>query len=162
MAEQLTLQTLIMLIQAVGILVAVIYHIMTLRNQRRNREAALLMQIHSQWTTLIHRSYSEILRWEWDGYDDYREKYGDLESRGRLETVGGYFEGIGVYVREGLIPIRLVTLFMTSPLVRFHEKFGPIAKEERVRHNAPRIGSETEYLYNELMKYVEAHPELKI
>ena len=156
-----TLETLLTLVTLISVPVGVFYYVVTLRNQRRNREAALLMQIHSQWTTLIHKSYSEIMRWEWDDYDDYREKYGDLASQERLETVGGYFEGIGVYVREGLIPIRLVTLFMTSPIVRFHEKFGPIAKEERVRHNAPRIGSETEYLYNELMRYVEAHPELK-
>lgn len=161
MAEPLSLQALFSYLTPISLTIGVIYHIMTLRNQRRNREAALLMQIHSQWTTLIHRSYSEILRWEWDGYDDYIEKYDDLESQERLETVGGYFEGIGVYVREGLIPIRLITLFMTSPIVRFHEKFGPIALEARVRHKAPRIGRETEYLYNELMKYVEANPELK-
>ena len=161
MAEPLSLQTLFSYLTPISLTIGVIYHIMTLRNHRRNREATLLMQIHSQWTTLIHRNYSEILRWEWDDYDDYREKYDDLESQESLETVGGYFEGIGVYVREGLIPIRLVTLFMTSPIVRFHDKFGPIAREQRVRHNAPRIGSETEYLYNELMKYIEAHPELK-
>lgn len=161
MAEPLSLQTLISYLTPISLTIGVIYYIISLRNQRRNREAALLTSIHSQWTTLIHKNYSEILRWEWEDYDDYREKYGDLQSQEKLETVGGYFEGVGVYVREGLIPIRLVTLFMTNPIVRFHEKFGPIANEERVRHNAPRIGSETEYLYNELMKYIEAHPELK-
>jgi hypothetical protein len=41
MVEQLTLQTLIMFIQAAGILVAVIYHIMTLRNTRKNQQLQL-------------------------------------------------------------------------------------------------------------------------
>jgi hypothetical protein len=50
---------------------------------------------------------------------------------------------------------------MTGPLTRFHEMFGPIADEVRVRYNRPRVGIETEYLYNELMKYLDEHPELK-
>jgi len=161
MAEPVSLQTLFSYLTPISLTIGVIYHIMTLRNQKRNREAALLMQIHNQWTNLIHRNWGEISRWEWDSYDDFIEKYGDLESQEKIEVVGGYFEGIGVYVKEGLIPIRLVTLFMTSPLRRFHEKFGPIAKVARVKYGSPRIGSETEYLYNECMKYIEGHPELK-
>jgi len=100
-------------------------------------------------------------RWEWENYDDFTKKYGDLESSDKLEVVGGYLEGIGVYVREGLLPLRLVALFMTTIVIRFHEMFGPIAEETRVRYNRPRVGIETEYLYNELMKYIEKHPELK-
>ena len=161
MAEPVSLQTLLTYLTLISVPIGVFYHIMTLRNQRRNREASLLMQIHSQWTSGIRRNYGEIVRWEWDSYDDYMEKYGDLESQDKIGTVGGYIEGIGVYVREGLLPIRLVALFMSTPVIRFIEKFGPIAEENRVRKNAPRIGIEGEYLYKEIMKYLEEHPELK-
>ena len=160
MAEPVTLQTMLTYLTLISVPVGVFYHIMTLRNQSRNREAALLMQIHSQWTGGIRRSWGEINRWEWEDYDDFRERYGDLDSSDQLEVVGGYLEGIGVYVREGLLPLRLVALFMATIVNRFHEKFGPIAVETRVRYNRPRVGIETEYLYNELMKYIEEHPEL--
>jgi hypothetical protein len=36
-----------------------------------------------------------------------------------------------------------------------------IVEEGRRELNLPRWYSETEYLYNELMKYIEEHPELK-
>ena len=63
-------------------------------------------------------------------------------------------------VKEGLIPIRLVALFSSTVVIRFHEKFRDIAKKERVLYNSPRIGIEGEYLYNELLKYHREHPEL--
>jgi hypothetical protein len=34
-------------------------------------------------------------------------------------------------------------------------------KEFRARKNVPRALSEVEFLYDELMKYLEEHPELK-
>jgi len=154
-----TLQTVLTFVTLISIPVGVFYHIMTLRNQKRSREAALLMQMHSQWTSGIRTHYGEISRWEWDSYDEYLEKYGDLESQDKLGAVGGYLEGIGVYVKEGLLPIHLVAQFITSPIKRFHEKFGPIALESRVRYNSPRIGIQTEYLYNEIVAYLEAHPD---
>ena len=155
------LQTVLTYLTLISVPVGVFYHIMTLRNQSRNREAALMMQLHSQWTGGIRKQYGEIITWEWDDYDDYMEKYGDLESQDKLGNVGGYIEGIGVYVKEGLLPIRLVSLFLSTVIIRFIEKFGPIALESRVRYNSPRIGIEGEYLYNELMRYLETHPELK-
>ncbi len=43
----------------------------------------------------------------------------------------------------------------------FWEKIQPVAKDVRVYNNAPRTWSETEYLYNELMKYMEERLELE-
>jgi len=159
MAEPVSLGTLLTYLTLISVPVGVFYHILTLRNQSRNRQATLLMQMQSQWTGGIRRYWGEISRWGWNGYDDFMEKYGDLESQDKLGSVGGYFEGIGVYVREGLLPIRLVALFMTTVVIRFHEMFGPIAEETRVRYNCPRVGIETEYLYHKLKKYIEEHPD---
>jgi hypothetical protein len=101
-------------------------------------------------------------RWEWDDYDDFIQNYwSKSEIRETWSSLSGYFEGLGVYVREGLVPIRLVALTMTGMLTRYWDMFGPIITEYRVRENVPRNASETEYLYNELMKYLEKHPELK-
>jgi len=43
----------------------------------------------------------------------------------------------------------------------YWEKLRPIVEDVRRLQNAPRSGSESEYLYNELMKYLEKHLELK-
>jgi len=162
------LTTIFGLTQTLAIIVGVIIALMELRHMRQTRDieletrqAQLFMQIYSQWSGSKYKEWNEIRTWEWDDFDDFTKKYGDLESRNKRSSIGGYFEGIGVLVKEGLIPIRLVALFITSVTRVFWEKFGPITQEHRKRDNVPRIGSETEYLYRTLMKYVEEHPELK-
>jgi hypothetical protein len=42
----------------------------------------------------------------------------------------------------------------------YREKYKPLVEDMRKLQNAPRSGKESEYLYNELMKYMEKHPEL--
>ena len=44
---------------------------------------------------------------------------------------------------------------------RFWKIFDPIKDEIREYMNYPRWASETEYLYYELLKYQETHPEFK-
>ena len=68
-----------MLIQAVGILVAVIYHIMTLQNTRKNqqltletRQTQLFMQAYHKWIDKdLNLTNTIIDRWEWQDYDDF-------------------------------------------------------------------------------------------
>ena len=124
------------------------------------RQTQLFMNFNNQWTGGIRKQWNEIKRWEWKDYEDYHAKYGDNESQDQLLTVGSYFEAMGVYVKEGLVSIRLIALFSTTVLMRFYEMFSHIAKHERVLFNQPRIGIETDFLYNELIKYHKEHPEL--
>ena len=79
----MTLQTLIMFIQAAGIIVAVIYHVMTLRNTRKNqqlqletRQAQLIMQL---WDTYIEKYRESYIVWrdlEYEDFQDFWNKYG--------------------------------------------------------------------------------------
>ena len=98
----LTYQMVLSTLQTAGILVGISYYLVIMRNSQRNqqiqletRQAQLFMQVYSQWTGGIHKHWAEISGWEWDDYDDYLQKYGDLESQNSLESVGGFFEGIG-------------------------------------------------------------------
>ena len=74
------------------------------------------------------------------------------DGRG-IVRVGSYFEGIGVLVREGLINVRLVSLFLYGEVKWFWEKYGPYFKEHRVVENYPRAWIEAEYLYNQVIEY---------
>jgi hypothetical protein len=98
--------------------------------------------------------------WEFDDFESFGELWSLRENREVFSKMSGYLEGLGVYVKEGLIPIRLVALTMTGVVTTFWKKFGPIIVEYRVQENRPRNLSETEYLYDELVKYIEKHPEL--
>ena len=108
------LQTVLTYLTLISVPMGVFYHIMTLRNQSRTRQAQLFMQVYSQYTGGKYEQWNEISKWEWEDYDDFMEKYGDLESRNKWSSIGGYLEGLGVFVREGLVPIRLVSLFITN------------------------------------------------
>jgi hypothetical protein len=43
----------------------------------------------------------------------------------------------------------------------FWEKLAVIIEQWREARNYPRLASETEYLYDELIQYMQEHPELK-
>jgi len=84
------------------------------------------------------------------------------DNRLAMTLLIGFYEGLGVLVRENLLDIRMVALLMTGPTKEFWEKLKPIIEEARERTNYPRMCSETEYLYEELMKYISEHPEIEV
>ena len=133
--------TILQFIQAVGIIVGVAYYIMNIENNRKNqeltlesqelsrkaqelsaetRQAQLFMNLNNQWGTGgIRKVWNEIRLWEWEDYEDYLEKFGDPESFEKQVTVASYWEAFGVYVKEGLVSIRLVALFNTAAVKGF-------------------------------------------
>jgi len=85
---------------------------------------------------------------------------GDPEFDEALNLILSYFEGVGVLVREGFPPIRMVALMMCGMTRYYYEKYQPIIKEGRVAMGFKRWFSETAYLYEELLSYLGEHPEL--
>ena len=186
-----TVETLSIVFTGLSVSLAAFYYINTLRNANRMREltlesqeltrkaqeqaletrqAQLFMNIYNQsfanreWL----KAYNKVMTTHWDDYDDYM-KMGNwmnpddsdkefLEAQG---YVSSFYEGLGVFVKEGLVDIRMIALTMTYMTTRYWEKLAPMVYELRKRNNYPRALSEFEYLYDELMKYLEEHPELK-
>lgn len=103
---------------------------------------------------------------EINSYDEYISKFDwdNPETRENAEarrTLTFFFEGLGVFVKEGYIGIRPIALLMTRLTRVWWEKSEPYVKIHRERGNYPRYLSEAEYLYDELMKYLEEHPEFQ-
>jgi len=99
--------------------------------------------------------------WEFTDYEDIMRKLSDEQSLRYSRTLGTFFEGLGVLVRLELVPIHYIAYFITNMTRTYWEKIAPTIEELRENQNVPRTLSEVEYLYNELMKYLEEHPELK-
>jgi len=158
-----TWETIFNIVPVIGTIIALGYYILTIRNTNKTRKAQFYMRfLDPILTGEKSKVWNEMQRWECDDYDDFMQNcWSKSEIRETWSSLSGYFEGLGVYVKEGLVPIRLVALTMTGMLTRYWDKFGPFIIEYRIRENMPRNYSETEYLYNELMKYLEKHPELK-
>jgi hypothetical protein len=169
MVELASLQAVSYIMGSLGVFVAAVYYISTLRNNQRTqqlqldtRQAQLFMQIYSQ----SHNDPSfldalrKVMSLQWSTFEEYRNLLKHDENARATQRVGSFYEGLGVLVKENFVDIRLVALLMTIMTRTWWEKYKPIIEEGRRQTGYPRWLSESEYLYNELMKYIKEHPEL--
>ena len=159
------------LVTIFGVIAGFSYYILTVRNSQRNqqqqletRQAQLFMQIYDRWSSReITKMEYEFRNWEWEDFDDYMRKYNsDVESFSLRSVIGKYYEGIGVLIKRGLIDPTLVDDLMSSAILGYWEKWGPIVAEWRAHYNMPQASEYQEYLYN-IIKAIadEQHPELR-
>ena len=155
---QMVLSTL----QTVGLLVGIIYYVITLRNNQRTqrlqletRQAQLFTQLHSEFRSAETLSlYFKALQMTWDDLDDFEKKYGldNWEKRIPYTSMSHFFEQIGVLVKEELIDINLAIQIIGGTFRLFWEKFEPIVLERRIRKSHPQYYDKMEYLYKEIEK----------
>ena len=69
-------------------------------------------------------------------------------------------EEMGVYVKEGLLDIRLIYLLNGGNITLSWELLKVLMKERRIQKNWPRWFIEAEYLCKKIVEYGEKHPEL--
>ena len=169
------LQTLLTFVTLISVPVGVVYHIMTLRNTKKNqelqletRQAQLYMSIFQTSTQPeFMKASRRILLSEWNSAEDFFKDFNffnkdvpDNELMISIYHIMSFYEGLSVLVREGLLDIRLVALTIAGNTKQVWEKFIPII--DGIRDGwYPRVFDGTEYLYYELIKYMDEHPELK-
>ena len=173
------------MVAATGVLIAAVYYVLNIQNNRRNqelslraleqsaqaqkqtletRQAQLLMSLYQRWSEPeFQDAYYEMMQWEWNDYDDYMEKYGWASNPAKWSlrvTIGTFLEGLGVFVKRGFIDPTLVDDLMSSYIVEFWQKHGPVTKEMRKRLNDPAAAEHIEYLYGVIYEiYRQQHPE---
>ena len=170
MAEPAGLQTMLTYLTLISVPVGVFYHIMTLNNTRRNqrlqletRETQLFMDMYNRFQDDFIELYYKIRDLEFDTFEEYWDRvYEEGEEFVReYQNLCAFYEGLGVLVREGKLNIRWVALLLSAPTRQLWEVHAPFIDEIREATNVKRGMAEWEYLYNELMRYLEEHPELK-
>jgi hypothetical protein len=166
MVDLALLQSVSYIAGALGVCVAAAYYVLNMRAQNRNREAQLFINIANQsfnnpeWNA----AYKLILRTNWSSAKEFMELNdwpNENEFSRAYAIVAGFFESLGVLVKEDLIDIRMIALLMSSYIEGYYDKLQPYISELRTSYSMPRMLSETEYLYNQFVKYSEKHPEVK-
>ena len=166
------LQTLPIILTGVGMMIALSYYALTLRNQNRTRQAQLLMGLYETYRSPEFRKrQTEILFLEWKDFDDFQEKYmwgANPDVWVNWLSLGGFFNGIGVLLRRKLIEIDLVEELLSNITFVVMERMRPILMGWRATSRFPASRSKKyelmsgfEYLYNELKRREERHPEIK-
>jgi hypothetical protein len=119
------------------------------------------MQIYDKWSSPdFMGALRLIMEAEIETLEDMIELGKKREYQRAFARIVGFYEGVGDLVKEGLIDIRLVALLMTGSTVGFWRKIERFVPEMR-KGAYPRAYIETEHLYNALMEYIEAHPEIE-
>jgi hypothetical protein len=166
------------LVAIFGVIAGFSYYVLTVRANKRNqqlmlqaqqqtlvtRQAQFFMQIYNQshndpsFITAISRTNRKKI----NSYEEYvKEVEDDQEFNKATQRTGMFYEGLGVLVKEGYLDIKLVALLMTGMTRRWWEnQYQSWIADGRVKFGFPRWMSESEYLFNELMKYTKEHPEL--
>lgn len=171
---EITYQMVLSTIQALSLTVGVIYYVIILRNTRKNQQIQLETR-QAQLFSTIYTLVSDMatskkwvdfnFTWEYEDYDDFMKKYGPItnpEAFSYFMLKSLQMEGIGVMVKRGLINIGFIADWVSGTIVDDWEKLEPIVREYRLRMSFPHFQEYHEYLYNEVKKYKDKNPELKI
>ena len=167
MAEPISIQTLLTYLTLISVPVGVFYHIMTLRNTRKNqelqletRQAQLFMDVYRDFKRPeIQKAFNNIVYdWEWDSIEEFTEKYGrsnNYEEFHKYMLVYSVYEGLGVLIYRNLIDVNMIEELMRSYVVSFWEKMAPVIYVWREQW--PLAAEWMEYLYKEVKK-IESVP----
>ena len=158
-------QMILSTLQTVGLLVGIFYYIMTLRNQNITRKGQLLMQTYARIDSAERvKALITMFEWKFNGFDEFMEKYGPesgTEDWERFGNIHVFIECLAAMVRMKYIDIEGVATLIGGGIVYWWKLVSPM-KEQLTEYMYPRWCTETEYLYDELIKYAEKHPELNI
>ena len=154
------------ILTGLGLPASILYYTITLRNANKTRQAQLF---NSVYQTLNDKEFFELpwileVDMQYTDYDDFMQKYGLETNRDaymKFHRMLSYYEGIGVYVKNGLISAEIIDDFMSGDIVAIWEKYEPFLLEFRRRRNSPYAYEHFEYLYDRVKSIQDMqHPEL--
>jgi hypothetical protein len=181
---EITATLVLQIVQTIALLVGIIYYITIMRNSQKTQELTLQSQeltrkaqeqtLETRQAQLFMGVYNQLgdplLIDAWNYYrgiekvteelmkDEFSpENPEHLRNMARRLRLSLFFEGLGTLVREDLVPIRLVALMIQGMVRPYWEKMEDYVYENRSGY--PSMGSEIEYLYKAMMKYIEDNPD---
>ena len=165
MVDQLTIQTIGVLIAAISVVAFVVNSIFTSRREeKRNqlnletRQAQLLMQIYEQVNNRdFQRDFSETMfYWKYKSWDDYWEKYGSkIEEYLKLIHVLNTYNGIGTVLENRLVDSRMLYEILGRSVLPYGSKFGPMVKHYSEMDGDPKNLGKVQLLFDEMSRLFE-------
>jgi len=160
-------QTISIVIAASGLFIAAINQILSNRRAERQRQTNLFMRLYDRFNDIEFAKQWSTLRWldyEWNSYDEFIQKYSartNFEVFNATNSVGRYFEGVGVLVEKGLINLDLVNSLLYKYVAWYWIKHESMFKEHRKQYDDPLAWDHVEYLYTELKKHQPHAPTVR-
>jgi hypothetical protein len=151
------IQTVLTYLTLISVPVGVAYHILTLRNQSRTRQAQLFMQLFDKYREKsTWREGYELFQMEWKDLDEFFQKYDSSVNMDNFEkrySMWTFYDGLGMLLKKGLVDKEMIYYLMGGYSVYWYwEKFKDVIRESRVRLNSPDHLVMFEYLADEMRK----------
>ena len=168
MVDLTLLQSVSYIAGALGVFMAAIYYVITLRDQQNNikttletRQAQLFMGIYQTYVTKeLHRDIEIVLNAQFNDFEDWLSKYGpksNPEEHAKFDSVISYMEGLGSLVKRGLIDPSYVVELLGLEVLYTHQKYRLVMSGMRKAN--PTLYSDFDALYDSVRKYI---PEPKL
>ena len=137
-----------------GLTVSILYYTMNIRTANKARKGQLLMQAYARLDTPYRvEALMRMFEWNFTTFDEFKES-----AYSHWGPIHIFFEGLAPLVRLGHIDIEYVAALIGGGLIKYWDMILPI-KEEADEFLYPRWCAETEYLYEEVKKFMDQHPD---
>jgi len=158
--DRMDIATISTVIAATSVVVGVVFAVLQLRQVVKTRNLGLIIQLFPSFRVSYSEmieAQSKLLSLEYEDYDDFKKKHGELMSEGETQKAIGvmfsFLEGMGLLLHRQLIDISLVDYVTggSGGVKMLWDKMKPILEGFSKEYNL-RAFQWTEYLYNELQK----------
>jgi hypothetical protein len=159
----ITIEQVLYVIPLLTLSASITYYAMVIRNQNKTqqqeletRQTHLFMQFYGTATPEMIKRGSELLRWEWDDYEDFEGKYWNgLDARSEWISFLGRFDGLGLLAMRHQVDLDLIYKF-DPPIIPIWDKFEDVINQQRVIRQLPDLYEGFEFLYDEMLKSQQA------
>jgi hypothetical protein len=174
------IENLPLVLTGLGLTASILYYAMVLRNANKTRELQLKAQeltaetrqiqlfthyYDKIWDKDVQEVYFEVYP-NFNTVDEYMEKFNDEPKFRRVFFRWAYYwDNIGTIVKLGYVPIKFAAASgaCARTTLEAWEGFRDVVYRLRERgQKTKRDFDMWEYLYDELVKYLEEHPELEL
>ncbi len=154
----------------IGIIISILYYTSVLRNANKTQQIQLDTRKAQLFTSVWEKVYTEqamdgdldLMNIQFKTAQDWEELLKNREKYKAWNWWGGYFEGMGLLVRDDFVDIDMVARLMSGSILSFWTKYKDGIMACRESNGWPRFMIEFEYLAIRVIEHGKENPELQI
>ena len=157
-----SMESLLNIIPALGVIIALVYYSMTLRYTTKARQRELIFIRSQGYSIEYSKAYADVMNMkDWADAGDWQRKYGlqtNPEAWAKQLYIRQVFNMAGLLLQEKEAdPDLIFKLYTPNAIIPIWEQFEPIVQSTRESHGFPDHFKPFEFLYNEAKK---RYPEI--
>jgi len=153
MVDQITFQTISIVIVAVTVVIGVANSIFSNGKEKKQREEQLIFQRSQGLSHEYFKAYTYVMAaFDWADAKEFRQKYDqntNPEVNSKMVYVLYTYNLVGISLKRGADPDLIFQLYIPDTIIHIWELYEPITKMFREATNNPSFREPFEYLYTE-------------